>query len=131
MIQLDWSENLKPRQTKEEQSTYYNEDQVCLHAIHVWTMEGNQSMAALSDCTDHRADAIIGSVNPVLVDLAAKGKKFLNIISDSPLNQYRNKKIFWLIQELAIMLGIIIRWLLRIIVFGILKKVSSVLVLLR
>lgn len=110
-IQMDWSENPKLRQAKEERSAYYIEDQVCLHAIHLWTAEGTQSMVACSDCTDHRAEAVIASVKPLIVDLAEKGKKLINAITDSPLNQYRNRKIFWLIQQLAQQLGITIRWI--------------------
>ena len=77
----------------------------------MWTNEGTQSLAALSDTTDHRMEAVIASVKPVILSLTDKGKTLISIITDFPLNQYRNKKSFYLIQELAVLLKIIIRWI--------------------
>ena len=37
----------------------------------------------------------------VITELQKKGEKIINMVSDSPANQYQNKKLFWLIQQIA------------------------------
>jgi len=61
-IQLDWSENAKMHQSREEKSAYYHEDSVCLHPMYIWTKQCNYSRTAISDCTDHKAPAVMTSI---------------------------------------------------------------------
>ena len=61
-IQLDWSENGKMQQSQEEKSAYYHEYSVCLHPMYIWTKQHNYSCTAISDCTDHKAPAIMTSI---------------------------------------------------------------------
>ena len=98
-LQLDWSENAKWKQAKAERGSYYNEDQVSLHTMYTWTTEGSSSITAMSDDTDHTASAIYASVEPVLKDFVTAGKTKINVVSDSPLSQYRNKSIFFMIKK--------------------------------
>ena len=98
-FQVDWSENPKVRQAIEEKSAYYHQDQYSVHPVRVWTKNGEFSHAALSDVTDHKAGAVFASLKPIFQCYINVGVNHLNIISDSPTSQYRNKKIFWLMQQ--------------------------------
>ena len=97
-IQIDWSENCAMRQSREEKSAFYHEDFISIHAVRVWSKEEMYSWASLSDATDHTASAVITSIEPLLENFVETGKKKVNIVSDSPTSQYRNKKVFWLVK---------------------------------
>ena len=96
-IQLDWSENGKMQQSREEKSAYYCEYFVCLHPMYIWTKQCNYSRTALSDCTDHKAPALMTSIRPILNDLVDKGIKKINVVSDSPTSQYQNRRMVWIL----------------------------------
>ena len=110
-IQVDWSENTALRQAKEEKSAYYGEDQISLHTMHIWTTEGNKSIVAASDCTDHSAPAVFASIESVMQDLVANGKNTINVESDSPLSQYRNKNVFWMIEQFSKNNQTVLKWI--------------------
>ena len=92
-IQLDCSKNGKMQQSREKKSAYYHEYSVCLHPMYIWTKPCNYSRTAISDCTDHKAPAIMTSIGPGLNDLADKGIKIINVLSDSPTSQHRNRRM--------------------------------------
>ena len=69
------------------------------------------SRAALGDSTDHKAPAIMASLKEILDDLIKEGAKQINIITDSPMSQYRNKSIFWFISKFCEDNGIAINWI--------------------
>ena len=110
-IQIDWSENAKMTQAREEKKAYYEDCQVSVHAMHQWTSEGNQSVASLSDHTRHQVAAVMVSVKPVLESLVKNGKVKINIVSDLPTSQYRNKKIFYMIQQFANEYEVTVHWI--------------------
>ena len=110
-IQIDWSENAKMTQAREEKKAYYEDCQVSVHAMHQWTSEGNQSVASLSDHTSHQVAAVMVSVKPVLESLVKNGKVKINIVSDLPTSQYRNKKIFYMIQQFANEYEVTVHWI--------------------
>ena len=56
-LQIDWSENPKLWQSQEEKSAYYFYNLISLHAMYLWTKEKKQSIASLSDSTDHKVAA--------------------------------------------------------------------------
>ena len=91
-IQLDCSKNGKMQQSREKKSAYYHEYSVCLHPMYIWTKPCNYSRTAISDCTDHKAPAIMTSIGPGLNDLVDKGIK-INVLSDSPTSQHRNRRM--------------------------------------
>ena len=92
-IQLDCSKNGKMQQSREKKSAYYHEYSVCLHPMYIWTKPCNYSRTAISDCTDHKAPAIMTSIGPGLNDLVDKGIKIINVLSDSPTSQHRNRRM--------------------------------------
>ena len=98
-IQVDWSENAKMCQSRKEKSVYYHEDSVCLHPMHIWTMDAHFPRLAISDITDHKASVVMPSLYQVFEDLYQDGIWKINIISDSPTSQYRNRHMVWLLQS--------------------------------
>ena len=84
-LHMDWPENAKMWQAREEKSAYYDECQIPVHAIYGWMTDGCQSYAALSDYTDHKAAAVMTSILPVLKNFAKGGKTIINIVIDSPM----------------------------------------------
>ena len=50
-LQIDWSENGKMWQAREEKSAYYDECQILIHAMYGCMTDECQSYAALSDYT--------------------------------------------------------------------------------
>ena len=111
-IQLDWSENAKMRQSREEKSAYYHEDSVCLHPMYIWSKENCHSRCAISDCTDHKAPAVMTSIKPILDDILAKTDVTkINIISDSPTSQYRNRTMCWLLHSYCAENFVEIKWI--------------------
>ena len=38
-VQIDWSESVKMKQVREEKKAYYDEVQISIHAMYVWTVE--------------------------------------------------------------------------------------------
>ena len=109
-MQIDWSVNPKMRQTREEKSAYYDENQISLHTILVWSADGNNSISAMSDYTDHKAPAVFATINPVK-EMVESGKKKINIVSDSPTSQCRNRKLFYLLQQFSLKYQITLHWI--------------------
>ena len=100
-IHINWSENAKLREEQEEKGAYYHEHQVSIHAIYSWEHDKEQSHVALSHCTSRNAPAVFASIEPILIDFVNSGSKRINIVSDSPFSQYRNKGIFWYLKEFS------------------------------
>jgi len=84
VLQIDFTENMKMRQSREEKSAYYYEKQISIHAVHTWSSDGEESWTAMSDSTDHRAPAVCAGIMPILEDVVRYQKKTdFCIISDS------------------------------------------------
>ena len=56
----------------------------------------------MGDSTDHNAAALMASLKPILDDLVGLGKKRINVTTDSPTNQYRNKDMFYLCKQFTV-----------------------------
>ena len=92
----------------EEKSAYYYEDNVSIQACGDETL----SFASLSDETDHKAAATWASMSPILNQCVEKGGiKKINIVSDSPTSQYRNKSIFYFMQDFCEKSNIFFKWI--------------------
>ena len=79
--------------------------------MYVWTVETQQSFVTMSDHTDHKALAVMISIKPILEKLIKQEKKLINIIIDSPTSQYRNHKMFYLVQQFAKEYRVTIWWI--------------------
>ncbi|KAG1664395.1 hypothetical protein GQR58_019837 [Nymphon striatum] len=109
-IQAAWSENAKIQPFHVKNDPYYQEEQIAVHTAYIWTTEEKRSVAALSDCTNYNAAAVIVSLREILSGLVEQGKKTIYIVTDSR-SRYRNKKIFWLIQQFAIEYKACMTWI--------------------
>ena len=47
-LHVDWSENARLRQSAEERGAHYHEDQISIHAMHLWAREKELSIVVLS-----------------------------------------------------------------------------------
>ena len=110
-IQMDWSENQKVRQAKEEKGAYYHQDQYSIHAMRAWTKNGAFSHAAMSEETSHKAPAVFASIEDVLKKYISEGITEINAVTDSPSSQYRNKNAFWLMKELCVRCRVKLNWI--------------------
>ncbi|CAF1093268.1 unnamed protein product [Didymodactylos carnosus] len=98
-IQLDWR-------------AFYFEQHVALQIGYVWLKDGSFSFGCLSDDTNHMAEAAWAGIQPLLNHLVdEKEISIINIISDSPISQYRNKTMFYLIKKFAAKQKIKIKWI--------------------
>ena len=97
-IQVHWSENRKLTQCGEEKEAYYYEDHVSLHPIYVWPAKDRFSKVAMGNSTKHTTPTVMEGLLPLLKELEMSGIKHVNVISDSPTSQYRNKGMFWLVK---------------------------------
>ena len=79
--------------------------------MYQWSVEENRSVASLSDCNDHTAAAVMINLKEELLQLVHRGKETINIITYSPTSQYKNRKVFWLIEQFAIENTVTIRWI--------------------
>lgn len=112
VLQIDFAENMRLRQSREEKSAYYCEEQISIHAVHTWTSEGEESLVAISDSTDHRAPAVWAGIMPILENaVTQKMKTYVCIVSDSPTSQYRNKEVFFMMKKVCDNWGISMRWI--------------------
>ena len=112
VLHVDWAEQHKLTEIKEIQTAYFN-GRYCydIHTGYCYTKEDCHGFASLSDCSDHRAEAICCAIRSKIVNLVEKGKTRFVICSDSPTSQYRNSKNVFLMKRLAQELNISIRLL--------------------
>ncbi|CAF3793777.1 unnamed protein product [Rotaria sp. Silwood1] len=114
-LHIDWSENYNLKQAREERSAYYYEQHVSIAAGYVWRKDNCFSFGCLSDDTSHLSESTWAAIHDLLDELLS-GKDLkhiteLNIISDSPLSQYRNKTTIFFLKYYATNRKITTRWL--------------------
>ncbi len=91
---------------------YYFEHHISLHSGYVWSQCGSFSFCSMSDYTNHMAEAAWCSIEDLLAYMIEHKKiKRINIISDSPSSQYRNKTTIYFLNQYATQLAITIRWI--------------------
>ena len=110
-IQVDWSKNRKLTQCGEEKGAYNYEDHVSLHPIYIWHAKDQFSKVAMGNTTSHTAPAVMSSLLPLLIELEMSGVKHVNVISDSPTSQCRNKGMFWLVKTFCKEFSITVKWI--------------------
>ncbi|CAF1605264.1 unnamed protein product [Didymodactylos carnosus] len=111
-IQLDWSENYHLQQTREEKGAFYYEQHIALQTGHVWLKDGTFSFGSISDDINHMAEAAWAGIQSLLKHLVEDLEiTSINIISDSPISQYRNKTMFYLMKTFAISRKIKMKWI--------------------
>ena len=80
--------------------------------MYSWSIAGNRSHLSISDCTVHKANAVYASLEPVLENMMEDNEIHkINVVSDSPTSQYRNKYLFWLMHQFATKHNITLKWI--------------------
>jgi hypothetical protein len=91
---------------------FYFEQHIGLQTGHVWLKDGSFSFGCISDDTNHMAEAAWTGIQSLLIDLVHENKvSTINIISDSPVSQYRNKTIMYLMKTFAMEHDITLKWI--------------------
>ena len=109
-IRVDWSENANLFQTRQEKGSYYHNIYVSVNAVVSYHGECILSHGTLSDATSHHAPAVWASLEKILEPLNLQELSHLYIISDSPVNPYRNKNNVFLTKRFAVKNKINITW---------------------
>ncbi|CAF4592708.1 unnamed protein product, partial [Didymodactylos carnosus] len=111
-LQIDWSESYVLKQSREEKSAYYCEQKISLGTGYVWSQKESYGFGCLSDHCNHMGEAAWASLLQLLKTLVNRNDiKYLNIISDSPVSQYRNKTIMFLVAQFAKQNRVEIKWI--------------------
>ncbi|KAG6451047.1 hypothetical protein O3G_MSEX006925 [Manduca sexta] len=107
---MDWSENYELKYHEEVQSMHFGSSRrrIALHRSVLYLHEeltGNkvaQSFCTIRDNVRHDAAAVWAHLKPILNYIYHTNPNVdtIHILTDSPSNQYRNKKIFWIMNQL-------------------------------
>ena len=101
-LNIDWTENVDIKIPAEVQSAFFSNTSISIHNGYLYSAEDSGGFAALSDCKNHKAEAIHTAIQPMIEKLVDKGIKSLIIVSDSPTSKYRNNKKVWLTKQLTV-----------------------------
>ena len=112
VLHIDWAEQHKLIEMREVQSAYFNGRwHYDIHTGYWYCKEDSHGIASISDCPDHKAEAVHAAIKGEITKLVEKGKTTIVIVSDGPTSQYRNSKNVFLMKRLAVELQICIRLL--------------------
>jgi hypothetical protein len=109
VVHIDFSENFACKFASEIQDTHFGASnrQASIHTGVVYTSDGLQSFATISDSYRHDPPAIWSHLKPVLCNLQQTNSDItdLHFFSDGPTTQYRNKINFFLLSTQIYSLG--------------------------
>ena len=89
LLQVDWSENLTVVPSREIQTAFFERKSFSLHSGYAYMYNRSFGFGALAEGSNHKAEAIIAALNPVLEELLQRGVQSFTFVSDSPVSQYR------------------------------------------
>ena len=99
LVQIDFSENYTCVQQDEIQSAHWQQKQVSLFTAAVWHSGKLHPIVLVSDNLSHAKDTVIAYVSSVLQQLSQSVKN-VNIWSDGPASQFKNRYVAAAIQAL-------------------------------
>ncbi|GBM47161.1 hypothetical protein AVEN_123649-1, partial [Araneus ventricosus] len=107
LIHADFSENYVCKYGREVQSSHFggSKQQITLHTVVVYHLSPDTlelkvtSYCSLSDSLRHDPSAICAHLKPIIMEIkhSQPSLKTAHIFTDSPVTQYRNRKMFYLI----------------------------------
>ncbi|KAF2361129.1 hypothetical protein FHG87_008119 [Trinorchestia longiramus] len=110
MVHITWCEN--PKVYSRSASNHMTVEQnISLLSGYVWTAQKEYSFVSLSDQRDHSTSVLWSHLEDALHDIVLMGYSKLFIISDPPMNHFRNKANFYYMNEFAVKRNVQIRWL--------------------
>ena len=99
LLQVDFSENYTCVSQDEIQSAHWQQNQITLFTAALWYSGILHPYTLVSDNTDHSKDTIIAYIDRLLEELPPTTKT-INIWSDGPSSQFKNRYIAECIQSL-------------------------------
>ena len=112
-VQVDFSENYTCAHQDEIQAAHWDQSQVTIFPVVVWTSHGCESYAFVSDERNHDKQSVSVFVDKVLTSFIAEKHKdveVVHIFSDGPSSQFKNKYIVHLLHELQQQSGLQLKW---------------------
>ena len=116
VTQMDYSENFECRYQDEPSALYYDCHQITLHPMVVYFTEDgmlkHQSFIGITDEMSHAAPttyAFMKKLVPAIKNLKP-GIRKINVVTDSPVSQYRNKSVVKIIASSQKELGVEMGW---------------------
>ena len=115
LIRMDWSENGKLFQCRQEKSAYYHDTQISINTAVLYQSDGRVTcIGSLSDDTSHKSTAVWASLDAMFTQLNLINLNDIDhfyIVTDSPSSQYRNKSCAYLTKQFAIKNKFSVAWL--------------------
>ena len=109
VVHMDFSENYACKLATEIQAFHFggSRKQATIHTIVAYTSGSHQSYATISDSLRHDERSVWAHLKPVLEDLKKENPTIttLHCMSDGPVTQYRNRRNFYLMSTVPILLG--------------------------
>ena len=106
---MDFSENYACKLHTEIQAFHFggSRKQATIHTSVVYTSDGSQSYATISDSLCHHERVVWAHIEPILKKLKEQKPTLTSIhfMSDGPVTQYRNKCNFYLLTTLPFIWG--------------------------
>ena len=112
LLQMDFAENFTCLWQNEIQSAHWRQRQVSIYTVMVYHREHTWSCVIVSDYREHGKCAVSAFTSQVLdvIKTEFPTVKVIDIWSDGPSSQYKNKYVFVLLSKLERHHGFEIRW---------------------
>jgi len=112
LLQMDFAENYTVSFQDEIQSAHWQQRQVSLYTVMVWHRETVISKVIVSDCRDHDKKAVAAFTSNIfdMIRSVLPAATAVNIWTDGPSSQFKNKYIFSFISKLQDRYTISVSW---------------------
>ena len=113
LVQVDFAENYSCRYQDEVQAAHWDQQQVTVFPIVIWTSTSCESNAIISDERNHDKQPVAVFMNKVLTDFVKQNHpevKTVHIFSDGRSSQFKNKYIVQLLYGLQESSGLCLKW---------------------
>ena len=112
LLQMDFVENYAVSFQDEIQSAHWRQRQVSLYTVMVWHRETVISKVIVSDCRDHDKKAVAAFTCTVMemIRTVLPSATTVNIWTDGPSSQFKNKFIFSFISKLQDRYSVSLAW---------------------
>lgn len=112
IVQIDFSENYTCRHQDEVQAAHWDQEQVTIFPVVVWTKNGCTSHAIISDDLRHDKQSVTVFLDRILQDICKHHLEVdtVNIFSDGPASQFKNKYMVKLLFVLQKKTGLCLKW---------------------
>jgi len=110
MVHISWAEC--PKVYHRSHNNHVMADQ-CISMLcgQIWTSRKEYSIACVSDVKDHSTSSMWTHLESPLLELVSQGIRTFYIVSEPTTTQFRNKALFYYMNEFAVKEDVEIRWI--------------------